>query len=69
MLFFGQVEGIESVNLRNTLEQLVVLVCSVARGSDRCTIRRHDAERALLVGNESIWTEVGHPAPSALPSR
>ncbi|HET6401278.1 MAG TPA: sigma-54 dependent transcriptional regulator [Candidatus Kapabacteria bacterium] len=33
--------------LRNTLEQLVVLVCAVPRNSDRCVISGHDVERAL----------------------
>jgi DNA-binding NtrC family response regulator len=33
--------------LRNVLEQLVILVCSITRSHDRCIITRHDVERAL----------------------
>jgi DNA-binding NtrC family response regulator len=49
--------------LRNTLEQLVVLVCSVQRG-DRCTISRRDVERAL--SSDSYWDgrEFGRPLPA-----
>jgi DNA-binding NtrC family response regulator len=50
--------------LRNTLEQLVVLVCSVQRGNDRCEISRRDVERAL--SSDSYWDgrEFGRPLPA-----
>jgi transcriptional regulator with PAS, ATPase and Fis domain len=51
--------------LRNTLEQLVVLVCSVQRGNDRCVISRRDVERAL--SSDAYWDgrEFGRPLPAA----
>jgi len=51
--------------LRNTLEQLVVLVCSVQRGNDRCVIGRRDVERAL--SSDAYWDgrEFGRPLPAA----
>ncbi len=48
--------------LRNTLEQLVVLVCSVARSDNACTIARRDVERALASSIGDLWggDGVGH---------
>ena len=41
--------------LRNTLEQLVVLVCSPTRAEDRAVITRRDVERALSAELASLW--------------
>ncbi len=41
--------------LRNTLEQLVVLACSPSRMDDRAIITRRDVERALSADVASIW--------------
>lgn len=48
--------------LRNTLEQLVVLVCSVARSDNACTIARRDVDRALASSIGDLWggDGVGH---------
>ncbi|HEX5315536.1 MAG TPA: helix-turn-helix domain-containing protein, partial [Candidatus Kapabacteria bacterium] len=54
--------------LRNTLEQLVVLVCSVQRTSDRCIIGARDVERALassISGWDGQDFERSLPAPAA----
>ncbi len=51
--------------LKNTLEQLVVLVCAVQRTSDRCVISARDVERALS-SSLSGWD--GHSYERALPA-
>jgi DNA-binding NtrC family response regulator len=53
--------------LRNTLEQIVVLVCSVQRDRNRCTISRHDVERALMNETGNGWDgniPYGRPLPA-----
>lgn len=45
--------------LRNVLEHLVILVCSIARSNDRCEITRQDVERALM-DQQSVW-QSAHP--------
>jgi transcriptional regulator with PAS, ATPase and Fis domain len=44
--------------LRNVLEQLVILVCSITRQTDRCVITLHDVERALN-DHSAIWQDGG----------
>jgi len=55
--------------LRNVLEQLVILVCSITRTQDRCVITAHDVERALDAQGGSMWQDAtGHvvrPLPMA----
>ena len=58
--------------LRNTLEQLVVLVCSASRGEDHAMITRRDVERALHLGSHveqgHAWSEAAayqRPLPAA----
>ncbi|MDP4198261.1 MAG: sigma-54 dependent transcriptional regulator [Bacteroidota bacterium] len=48
--------------LRNTLEQLVVLVCSITRADDRCVITQRDVERALASSVADLWDGggIGH---------
>jgi DNA-binding NtrC family response regulator len=41
--------------LRNTLEQLVVLVCAMQQGQPDCVITRNDVERSLASGYASGW--------------
>lgn len=61
--------------LRNTLEQLVVLVCSMARtggAAERCSITRRDVERALASGITNVWSDRHYDrplplAPTAMP--
>jgi DNA-binding NtrC family response regulator len=53
--------------LRNTLEQLVVLVCSIARPEDRCVITRRDVERALSAELTDLWTD-GRTYQRSLPA-
>ena len=60
--------------LRNTLEQLVVLVCSVQRGEEWCTITRRDVERALMTDTRNAWdgnVPYGRalPAPAIAPAK
>jgi DNA-binding NtrC family response regulator len=54
--------------LRNVLEQLVILVCSISRTHDRCLITQHDVERALE-NQGGVWQDAfGHnvrPLPMA----
>lgn len=58
--------------LRNTLEQLVVLVCSVQQSGDGCFITRRDVERALASGITGGWDGVagwdGHSFERSLPA-
>jgi DNA-binding NtrC family response regulator len=42
--------------LRNVLEQLVILVCSISRTHDRCVITAHDVDRALE-NQGSVWQD------------
>ncbi len=41
--------------LRNTMEQLVVLVCSVTRAHDWCVVTREDVDKALGVASVGLW--------------
>lgn len=40
--------------LRNILEQLVIMVCSITRSYDRCVITANDVERSLM-SESDIW--------------
>lgn len=53
--------------LRNVLEQLVILVCSITRSHDRCVITAHDVDRALE-DQSAIWQDASgyvRPLPMA----
>jgi DNA-binding NtrC family response regulator len=54
--------------LRNVLEQLVILVCSISRTHDRCVITEHDVERALETQG-GVWQDASgynvRPLPMA----
>ena len=60
--------------LRNTLEQIVVLVCSIQTDDIRCMIARRDVERALMSDAGNVWDggiQYGRtlPAPPIAPPK
>lgn len=53
--------------LRNVLEQLVILVCSISRQKDFCLITREDVERSLRSNSMPQWQDLSGADMRALP--
>ena len=55
--------------LRNTLEQLIILVCSINRDVDECRITAHDVQRALHSETEIGWRSGERALPVTTPGK